>query len=118
MVILTIFIDILQGLSVSAMKIKDINKFLVQCHRIAPALNAIQVAMLFFLFEQEEPATLQEMSNDLGVKPAMINRHLRPLFDNSGREMVVMRGFNCLYLTDRGERYCRSLLTNASHFFK
>lgn len=99
------------------MEIKEVNKFLVQCHRIAPSLTAFQVAMLFVMFDHKKPITQQEMANELGVRPAMINRYLKPLFDQTGREMVVMKGWNCLYLTDRGDRYCRSLITNARHFF-
>lgn len=97
--------------------IDSINKFLVQCHRIAPSVNAIQAAMMFVMHKHGEPVTQQEIANELGLKPAMINRHLRPLFDQSGREMVVMKGWNCLYLTDLGKRYCNSLIVNARHFF-
>ncbi len=99
------------------LEIREVNKFLVQCHRIAPSLTAIQVSMLFTMFDHDEPMTQQELANELGIKPAMINRYLKPLFDQSGREMVVMNGWNCLYLTERGERYCRSLITNTRHFF-
>lgn len=98
--------------------IDSINRFLVQCHRIAPSVNAIQASMLFVLFKYDEPVTQQELANELGVKPAMINRYLKPLFDRNGREMVVMKGWNCLYLTDLGKRYCNSLLTNTQYFFK
>lgn len=97
---------------------RKINKFLVQCHRIAPSLTAFQIAMLFVMNEREVPVTLQDLSKELGVKPAMVNRYLKPLFDRSGREMVIMEGWDCLYLSDRGKRYCRSLVTNARHFFK
>ena len=97
--------------------LKSINKFLVQCHRIAPSVNAIQAAMMFVMHKYNEPVTQQEIANELGLRPAMINRHLRPLFDKSGRDMVTMKGWNCLYLTDRGKRYCICLITNARHFF-
>ena len=98
-------------------KLKPINKFLVQCHRIAPSLTAIQVAIILVMYEHDEITTQQEIMNELGISRALVNRQLKPLFDASGREMVIMKGWNCLYLSHRGERYCRSLLTNAEYFF-
>ena len=94
---------------------KKIIKFLTQCHRIAPSINAIQAAMLFALYNYSEPMTQKQLCSELGIKPGMSNRYLKPLFDRSGREMVIMKGWDHLALSDRGTGYCRSLLVNMKY---
>ena len=99
------------------MNLKELNKFLIQSHRIAPSVTPMQIAIMMVMFRYKEPSTLQEISNELGIKPARINRHIRPLLDQTGRDLISMKGWNCLSLTNTGDRYCRMLISNTEYFF-
>ena len=95
----------------------EVLEFLVQCHRIAPNLTSIQIAILFVLHETDG-LTREDIARKLSVSDNISRRAIESLIgENNSRDIVYKIGHN-VFLTDRGKRYCRSLEINSRYFLR
>lgn len=115
--------------------VKRVVKFLIQCHKLAQPITSIQAAIMLEIYNADEPYTRQELANELGLTLSQIKRNYEKMSTNPKRQdkirrpdgssnwvdydrrLMYSKSGGRLFLTERGEMFCRSLITNGRNYF-
>ena len=95
--------------------VNPVLKYLVQCEKLAPSLTPIQIGILLLLMVEDEPMDYTSMACELRVSKNMVAKNCKFMLAKNGQDVIQRRDFK-ISLTEKGKIYCRSMVTNTTHF--